>query len=277
MNTRFALQCPEQTGDRSPQLRRVFLRGVVRRLGRPALLAATYSSNAAATAMAAVEELEETLVDCLADLIRRHHAPAASPPDWCHIFLSVLPPLPLHAGKDRAKVAAALRTKFASVAARQGSACRTAAVTTIEVRFRVQDSSCVWRVVVSAPTGHESGEDHVEVYVEEAVEEGQTLSVNVEGQDFKYIHSKDGRAVQPYGPLELLQQKRLAARRHKTTYCYDFPAVFENALRMTWAERAAAGEPDAVPPMGKLVEAVELVPASESGKGELPAYNYQIS
>ena len=55
----------------------------------------------------------------------------------------------------------------------------------------------------------------------------------------------------PYSPLEPLQQKRLAARRHKTTYCFDFPAVFEDALRQLWAQRAAAGEPNAVPPAGE--------------------------
>ena len=54
----------------------------------------------------------------------------------------------------------------------------------------------------------------------------------------------------PFAPLEPLQQKRLAARRHKTTYCFDFPAVFEDALRQLWAARAAAGEPNAVPPAG---------------------------
>jgi len=36
---------------------------------------------------------------------------------------------------------------------------------------------------------------------------------------------------------------------------------------MTWAERASAGEPDAVPPLGKLVEAVELVPDPDAGQG----------
>jgi hypothetical protein len=45
----------------------------------------------------------------------------------------------------------------------------------------------------------------------------------------------------PYPPLEPLQQKRLAARRHNVTYCYDFPAVFDNALRSLWTARAAAG------------------------------------
>ena len=45
----------------------------------------------------------------------------------------------------------------------------------------------------------------------------------------------------PYPPLEPLQQKRLAARRHNVTYVYDFPAVFEAACRDIWAARAAAG------------------------------------
>jgi len=35
--------------------------------------------------------------------------------------------------------------------------------------------------------------------------------------------------------------------------------VFENALRGAWASRAAAGEPNSVPPPGRLVEAHELV------------------
>ena len=52
-------------------------------------------------------------------------------------------------------------------------------------------------------------------------------------------------------PLQPLQQKRLAARRHNTTFCYDFPSVFGNALRQAWAARAAAFEPDSTPPPGE--------------------------
>lgn len=59
-----------------------------------------------------------------------------------------------------------------------------------------------------------------------------------------------------YPSLEALQQKRLAARRHKTTFCYDFPSVFGNALRQAWAERAAAGEPDSAPPPGDCLAAI---------------------
>lgn len=64
--------------------------------------------------------------------------------------------------------------------------------------------------------------------------------------------------LKPYGSLNLLQRKRLEARRHQTTYCYDFPQVFGNALREIWAARAANGEPDAVPPAGDLIKVQEM-------------------
>ena len=43
-------------------MRRMFVRGLVRQLGSPALLAASYSGNAGAVANAAVCELEPALV-----------------------------------------------------------------------------------------------------------------------------------------------------------------------------------------------------------------------
>ena len=51
----------------------------------------------------------------------------------------------------------------------------------------------------------------------------------------------------PYAPLQALQQKRLSARRHKTTYCYDFTSVFGTALRDIWTSRALTGEPGTMP------------------------------
>lgn len=54
--------CSERKDSRSPSLRRTFLRGLVRQLGSPAMLAATYSGNTEKVASAAVDELEEALV-----------------------------------------------------------------------------------------------------------------------------------------------------------------------------------------------------------------------
>lgn len=54
-----------------------------------------------------------------------------------------------------------------------------------------------------------------------------------------------------------MQQRRLQARRHSTTYCYDFPAVFQDALLALWAAyEADSGHRQ---PPAPVVEATELV------------------
>lgn len=168
-------------------------------------------------------------------------------------------------------MAAALKAGAASTAAKCGAQLRKAGVAQWEVKLRVghhkgTDNSRwrgAWRIVVSVPTGHEGGDDCVEVY-REACDEGK--GVIVYSADF-LGNSATLNAVPisaPYPPLEWLQYKRLIARRHNTTYCRDFPAVFENALRQMWSARAAGGEPGAVPPAGRLVELAELVPETST-------------
>ena len=74
--------------------------------------------------------------------------------------------LPLHLPRDEGRVAAALRAAAAAITARHAAQLRRAAVAQWEVRLRVPDKSGAWRVVVAAPTGHEAGEECVEVYRE---------------------------------------------------------------------------------------------------------------
>lgn len=73
--------------------------------------------------------------------------------DWAHVFLSVLPQLPLSAPADEARIAAALRAAGATVMARHGAGLRRAAVAQWEVRLPVPDASSAWRLIVSSPTG----------------------------------------------------------------------------------------------------------------------------
>lgn len=73
--------------------------------------------------------------------------------DWAHVFLSVLPQLPLGAPADEGRIAAALRAAGATVMARYGAGLRRAAVAQLEIRLPVPDASGAWRLVVSSPTG----------------------------------------------------------------------------------------------------------------------------
>lgn len=122
-------------------------------------------------------------------------------PDWTHIFITVLPPMPtLHsstsfstctaalfgapsgsslpgglglgfsmgsdAGASDAKVGSALRAAAAVLVAKHMVAFRKAAVAQLEVRLRGEQGAPAWRLVAMLPTGHEHGEEHVEVYRE---------------------------------------------------------------------------------------------------------------
>lgn len=104
--------------------------------------------------------------------------------------------------------------------------------------------------------GHESGEDNVTVF-QEVVAAGGVCLKRPGFTSPSSSTSVGASVLAPVPPLSLLQQRRLQARRHSTTYCYDFPAVFEDALRSMWAEyEASAGHR---PQGGALVEAAELV------------------
>ena len=89
--------------------------------------------------------------------------------------------------------------------------------------------------------GHEFGEENVSIYRESRSQPLIYHSIHAKSEGAGPLAGVPVMAA--YAPLEVLQQKRLAARRHKTTYCYDFPSVFQTALRDIWAARAMNGEP----------------------------------
>ena len=88
--------------------------------------------------------------------------------DWAHVFLSVLPTLPLASAKDEARVAQALKAACAGFVARHGAEMRRAAVAQFEVRLRVPDDSGAWRLVVSSPTGKLDARDLLWLFYSEA-------------------------------------------------------------------------------------------------------------
>jgi acetyl-CoA carboxylase/biotin carboxylase 1 len=67
-----------------------------------------------------------------------------------------------------------------------------------------------------------------------------------------------------YKPLDSIDRKRLAARRQNTTYCYDFPLVFETALRHSWREVSASSQGKGAWQEKPIFKATELI-LSDSG------------
>lgn len=78
---------------------------------------------------------------------------ASGKPDWSHVYLTVLDPLPLHDPGQQGLAETALRTACAEVMSRQSTGLRRAGVAQWELRLRMPNSLPAWRVVVSSPTG----------------------------------------------------------------------------------------------------------------------------
>ena len=118
---------------------------------------------------------------------------------------------------------------------------------------------CVGTMPVGLPrAGHELGEDSVSVLREDCdSSQGPILRPISPGPSSDGSDAPASVLLQPVQPLQSLQRRRLHARRHSTTYCYDFPAVFENALRAIWASHSRRG--GATPSDEAPVQSTELV------------------
>ncbi len=98
----------------------------------------------------------------------------------------------------------------------------------------------------SGLAGHETGDDNVQIYRE--VVDGAKIVYSTRPAGAAEVGSLDMTPITtPYAPLQDLQCKRLAARRHKTTFVYDYPSVFANALKGLWLQREKDGQPGTVP------------------------------
>lgn len=243
----------ERPHPKAPPARRVFLRGLVRRMAAThaaARFARAGGNNevevAQACAFAAVEEVEESLADALTELERALYDDEDSRvrgTDWASIFLASLPELPSVTNHYESVVAESLKCAAKALAERRRSMLRHTAVSQVEVRLRAPNDQPAWRLVISNLSGHEASAD---VYRE----------VNGTYTGNGSMHGKPLNA--PYEPLEFLMTKRIAARRQNTTYCYDFPALFEEALGELWVRHGKNLDSST-----RLVEATELVLRSD--------------
>ncbi|GBG75894.1 hypothetical protein CBR_g21136 [Chara braunii] len=125
-----------------------------------------------------------------------------------------------------------------------------------EVRLRVNGTgrTCdgAWRIIVSNPSGYACS---IQVY-REAVDPKSGEAVYFSASEdccstvTAPLHMTPLAA--PYKALDALEQKRITAWKNQTTYCYDFPLVFESALQETWMLSGKVAD-------GPLMDASELV------------------
>ena len=245
----------EKTGVRTAALRRVFVRGLVRKLDvKPAL-----TGDKLSACSGAIESIKPHLTSALEELERAQFddTSRARSADWAHVYLCVLPAYLPAAGKDlgHAEMAGALRAATSEIMLKCGSLIRRTAVSCLEMRLAAIDGTA-WRVCVSLPSGFESDLEHIDIYREALDQSGQAVYAPQPAAGARPGPLAGHLLSRVYDPLETLQRKRLSARRLRTTYCYDFPSLFETVLREEWSKMNAGSQ---LPASTKLLEAEEFV------------------
>ncbi|KAK1431271.1 hypothetical protein QVD17_07727 [Tagetes erecta] len=117
-----------------------------------------------------------------------------------------------------------------------------------------------WRVVVTNVTGH-TCIVHVYREVEDIVKQRVVYHATSTSGPLHGLPVNTSAL-----PLNLIDQKRLLARKSNTTYCYDFTLAFEAALENIWSSKL----PHNSMPEGKLVNATELMFAEPGGSWGTP-------
>ena len=224
-NRQFHLYLVQQA--ERPPLRTIFGRAVVRRLD---------ASSPQSPTMPMLE-LEDILKNIMLELERASYTEAAASStnynmsktlartSWAHIYLYVLPRILLLGNFTEDAVSRSLRAAAGEVADRLTEQARTAGVSAWETRFDFVGVG-VFRITVNNPSGHSNT---VDVYKEENGKYLPTSSTTVNGLSHKDI-------LAPYTLLSQIDRRRLAARRHGTTYVYDWPTIMEAVLLARWEE-----------------------------------------
>ncbi|KAI9293200.1 acetyl-CoA carboxylase [Neoconidiobolus thromboides FSU 785] len=167
--------------------------------------------------------------------------------DCNQIFVSFIPTFSL----EPEEVTAALQQYIL----RHGKRLWRLRVTEAEIRFTIRsrksDGPLTLRFCINNVSGYVP---NVELYVETKNQEGVTILKSFTGSP-STLHLQP--VLTPYQPKEWLQPKRYSAHIMGTTYVYDFPELFRQALSIQWSKFAETN-PDVIIPAILLKES-ELV------------------
>ncbi|KAJ2784730.1 acetyl-coenzyme-A carboxylase [Coemansia javaensis] len=205
-------------------------------------------SSAVATVEYLISETDRLLNDILdaLEILTAEHPNS----DCNHLFISFLPIFNLDAAE--------FEPAYRGFLERHGKRLFRLRVTAAEIRFLVQTDAaatdmptpfrfCIFNKSGLVPT--------LENYIEERDARGEWVFRSLDSPPGAY----HGQLVAtPLQPKEWLQPRRYKAHVMGTTYVYDFPDLFRQAVSVQWARLARAGATGAAAPPAQLLEAREL-------------------
>lgn len=138
-------------------------------------------------------------------------------------------------------------------------------VTSSEIRFVLEDEQGHLQPVRAIIENVSGFVVKYEAYREVKGEKGQTILKSIGVQGARHLQPVN----HPYPTKEWLQPKRFKAHVVGTTYVYDFPDLFRQAIRRAWAAAAATSSSGPACPSDPL-KAVELVLDEFGNPQEVP-------
>ncbi|KAJ2826052.1 acetyl-coenzyme-A carboxylase [Coemansia erecta] len=207
------------------------------------------------TAVATVEYLISETDRLLNDILDALEVLAAeyTNSDCNHLFISFLPIFNLDASQ--------FEPAYRGFLERHGKRLFRLRVTAAEIRFLVQtgsgdDMPTPFRFCIFNKSGFVP---KLENYVEERDDNGEWVFRSLDLPAGSYNNML---VATPHQPKEWLQPRRYKAHVMGTTYVYDFPDLFQQAVSVQWARMAKLGGGAAAAasaPPAQLIEARELV------------------
>ncbi|KAJ2196987.1 acetyl-coenzyme-A carboxylase [Coemansia sp. RSA 530] len=203
------------------------------------------------TAVATVDYLVSETDRLLNDILDALEILSAEYPnsDCNHLFISFLPIFNLDASQ--------FEPAYRGFLERHGKRLFRLRVTAAEIRFLVQtgsdnDMPTPFRFCIFNKSGFVP---KLENYVEQRDDNGEWVFRSLDSPPGSYNNML---VATPHQPKEWLQPRRYKAHIMGTTYVYDFPDLFQQAVSVQWARVAKLGGGSVSAP-AQLVEAHELV------------------
>ena len=173
-------------------------------------------------------EAERTLLEAMDELEIAFSHPLASKTDCNHVFMCFVPTVCIDPSK--------LEESVRGMVLRYGSRLWKLRILQAELKMTIRPTPDSERTPIRVFLTYESGY-YLDISLYREVTHPTTGQTVFQSYTAGKSGPLDGRALHdPYVTKDQLQYKRFTAQSNKTTYVYDFPEMFRQALLILWKQ-----------------------------------------
>ncbi|XP_068249206.1 acetyl-CoA carboxylase isoform X1 [Palaemon carinicauda] len=194
------------------------------------------------------KEGEKLLLEAMDELEVAFSHPLAKRTDCNHVFLNFVPTVIMNPSK--------IEDSIRSIVNRYGRRLWSLRVLQAEIKMTIRQTPQAKTLPIRLTLSNESGY-YLDMHLYREVTDKLTGQIKFEGFGARQGPLHGLPISTPYMTKDYLQLKRFQAQTNGTTYVYDFPEMFRQALERVWEEYLRERGGGEVP--GVLMSTVELV------------------